>query len=456
MEKNKNNVKTIILIIIGILIALLIAMGVFFKLKVVGDPVTLTTMALEKLGDSFDKGNSPLVKISKIIDENDTYQMSLTGNATLPMEYGKLAFDMNVEDATELDEAIMDLSIKLDGTNALYLDGKLDKSALYFALAENASKYYYLTDVKYPDEIEGIEDINLDDFLDKFAESFKESFTKDDFVESEKEITVNDEKITAKQMSLKLTAENTKPVVEKFLNKILADEDLMEVLVELTGTTKAEIQTSFEELIANYGVDSENGDLTYNIYVYKNTAVRYELTDGETSIYYDDYKNTEFTMNMIDEYAENITLVIKEEKDNVKINLNSSNLVIEGNISEEKYDLTMTAEGTTIKLSGTEEFKEISREKEAEITSKGNLEITSEGATITVPFEFTVNVKAINNITKKDIINKVDINNMTEEQSNEFYTELSQIPLFSSLMTTSTPSYESGMEYDTSYETSVY
>lgn len=452
MEKKKNNVTTIILLIIGILIALLIAMGVYYKLKVVGDPITLTTMALEKVGNGLNNENSSLAKISKIIDENDTYQMSLTGNATLPMDYGKIDFAMNVEEATELEEAVMDLSINLDGTNALYLDGKLDKDALYFALVENASKYYYLTDLKYPEEIEGIEDISLDDFLDKFAESFKESFTKDDFSESEKEITVNGKKITAKQMSLKLTPENTKPVVEKFLNKILADEDLMEVLVESTGSTKEEIKTSFDELVDDYGIE----EITYNIYVYKNTAVRFELTDGETSIYYDDYKNAEFTMNMIDEYAEKITLVIKEYKDNLKINLNSSTLVIEGTISEEKYDLTITAEGTTIKLSGTEEFKEVSREKEAEITTKGNLEITSEGTTITVPFEFKMNVKAINNITKKNITNKIDINNMTEEQSNEFYTELSQIPLLSSLMTTSDPSYESSMEYDTSYETSIY
>lgn len=445
----KNNTKPIILGIIGVLVVLLIAMGIVYKLRA-GNPVTITTAALERLGEGVDK-KSNLGKIISFMEEADTLETSMTGEVKLPMDYGTINLDMLIAEDADDREAIMDLDVKLNGEKALYLEGQLDKDALYFAFKENASKYYYMTDLYYPE----IDDIDYEKMLNYFTKSFEEVVTKEDFKASKKEITVNDVKLNAKQYSLELSEKLAAQITNSVLNKILKDADLVEDLAKLAGMTESEIR---EELNNMKTSDEDLKKLSaeayalYNIYVAKNKAVRYEfadVNDANNKIYIDNYKNVEIVFNSVDSYNEKVAISIKEEKENWVINVDSSELKVVGTVSEEKYDLTITAEGMNIIISGTEEYK--FNKGNIELLEKGNIKITQDGASIEVPYEFTINLKDIDEVTLKNTTNKIDINNMTPEEETEFSNDLMQIPLISSLMSVDT-GYEDSTVTDYNYD----
>ena len=422
----KNNTKPIVLSIIGVLIVLLIVVGVIYKLKVVGDPVTLTTIALEELGEKLEDESS-YGKMYEFLADNDTVELNMTGNVTMPMDMGTISLDMMMQEDVDKREAIMDLDVKLDGEDAIYLEGQLDKDATYFAFKENSSKYYYLNDLKYPESSE----IDVDSFLDKFIESFKESVKKDNFVESEKEIIVNGETITAKQYSLKLTNNLTKTIMDKFFAKIENDKELMGDIVALTDYTEAELKEAFDTMIADVDA-SEEAEVYYNLYVYRNTAIRYEIADDASTIMIDDYKNAEITIKGTDSYDEEMVMSFKENKNVWDINLTSTDFTMNGSISEDKYSLTLKADGMTIKVDGTNSYKEINDGLDTIL--KGNISMEQEGTTVTIPYEFNINLKEIEKVTLKNITDKVDINNMTPEQETEFNNDLMQIPLMTMLM----------------------
>ncbi len=433
----KNNVKPIILAIIAILVVALIALGVFYKLRVVGNPVTLTAVALESLNERLEDGET-YGKFAAFLEDEDAFQFDMTGNVTLPMDYGSIAIDMFMQEDTDKKETVMDLDVKLNGKDAIYVEGQLDKNALYFAFKENALKYYYLPDLKYPDTNE----IDVDSFIDKFVESFRETIKKEDFMETEKEVTVNDTKINAKQYSLKLTNDLVIKLMDKFLEKIEADKELMRALTTLTKFTETELKDSFDSVIKEINVSE---DLFYNIYVYKNTAIRFELVDNESVIMIDDYKNSEITLKIIDDYGEEVFFVASERKNEWDLSLTSSDFSIIGTISEREYEITLTAKEVSIKVNGTNDYKEINDGLNAKLEGKVSME--QQGTTITIPYEFDIKLKEIEKVTLKDTTNKVDIDNMSEVENNEFISELNQIPIINMLMGDKSPDVPSG-SYD--------
>lgn len=421
----KNNTKPIVLIIIGLLIVLLIVLGVIYKIRVVGNPVNLTTTALRSLSNNFDR-NSNMGKLMSFTEEADTLETKMAGNVTLPMNYGIVSFDMLIQEDSDEEEAIMDLNILKDNVNQLHLEGQLDKSALYFALKENPIKYYYLKDIKYPEELE---EIDYEDLLEKFVMSFEEIVTKEDFIETEKEITVNGEVIKSKQYSLNLNQLLITKLTNKVIEKILIDEDLIEDLSSFTKMTEIELR----DLLESYKTDlttlesPDDVSFIYNVYVYRNTAVRFEFVDAldiESSIKFDNYKYLEILINLMDT---NISL---KHDDNIwTINGKSEDFKLIGTIEEEKYNINITTADVNMTLNGNQSFNY----DKAGITfsENGKLTISQEGASIEVPYDFNISFKEITRVNKKNTANKVDINNMTVEEENEFNMELSQIPLFS-------------------------
>ena len=439
-ENVKNNSrKNIVLIIIGVLIVIIGLLGVMWKIRM-SNPVTITTATLRGLAEGVD-GKSNLGKLINFMEEADTLETSMTGEVKLPMDYGTVALDMLIQEDADDREAIMDLDVKLNGEDALYVEGQLDRNALYFAFKKNVEKYYYLTDLYYPE----IEDIDIDELIDIFITSFGEVVTEKDFSETEKKITVNGEVLTAKQYSLNWTEKISARLLNKVLEKVLLEEDLIEDLAQLTDTTESELRKQIQENITSETAlkdMSEEATLVYSLYVYKNKAVRYEFTHvdyEEESIYVDNYKYTEFVINGTDDYGDKAIITLKEENNNWSINVDSTDVKVKGSISEEKYDITITAEDTEIVINGTEEYM-FARDN-IELIEKGNIKITQDGASIEVPYEFKIKLKDIENVAKKNITNKVDINNMTPEEETEFNNVLSQIPIMSLFISNSNPEY---------------
>jgi len=432
MENVKKDNKTIILVVIGLLLALLIAIGIGYKLRV-GNPVKLTTTALERLGKGIDK-RSNLGRLLNFMEDADAYELNMSGDVTLPMEYGTVALDMLVQEDVEDQEAVIELDVKLNDESALYLEGQLDRNALYYAFQKNASKYYYMNDLKYPE----IDELDYEDLLDYVTKSIEEVVKKEDFVESEKTITVSGKELKAKQYSLDLTEKLMAEITNKVIDKIVNDADMVESLAEFSSVTESEMRDNLvDSKISRDDLEelSSEAESVYNIYVAKNKAVRYELAEKanpNNNFYIDNYKYIEIGANLKDDYEEDIVVSIKENKDNWTVNVDSTELTVTGTISEEKYNLTVTAEGMSIIIAGTQDYK--FARNNVELIEKGNIKMAQDGASIEIPYEFNIDLKEIQDVTKKNIKNKVDINNMTEAEQNEFTSELMNIPLTSMLM----------------------
>lgn len=427
-ENVKNgNARPIILAIIGILIVVLIALGVVYKLRVVGDPVALTTIALEELGDNLENEQNYGL-ISDFLLDNDTVEANLTGNINMPMELGKLNINMLMQEDVDKKEAVMDLAVNLNGEEAIYLEGQLDREALYFAFKDNATKYYYLNDLTYPE----VEELDVDSLLDKFIESFKITVNKDDFIETNKEIEINNEKITAKQYSLKLTNDLSSELFDTFFKKVENDKEIMKELAVLAGDTEEELKREFASLINDIKNSEANDELYYNLYVYKNTAVRFEIVDSTSAVLIDEYKYSEVTIKGTDGYDEDIAITLKEADNGWDLKVASKDVAIEGKIAKGAYNLNVITNDMTVKVNGTSEEKELNESVEA--TLNGNVIIEQQGTSITIPYDFNIKLKEIENVTLKNTTNKVDMSNMTEVQQNEFYSDLMGIPIIEMIM----------------------
>ena len=206
----KSSARKILLTVLGVLIVVFLVIGVYYKLKVAGDPVILTNTALESLSESIEDSEN-YSNIAKFLADNDEFELTLTGDVTLPMNYGKLGIDLLFQEDSDARDAIMDLELKLNDKKALYLEGELNRNALYFAFDSSESKYYYLSDLVYPEEME---ELDLDSLIDKFKSSFRENVKSTDFQESTAKFNVNSKKIDAKKYSLKLTND----LISPFLN----------------------------------------------------------------------------------------------------------------------------------------------------------------------------------------------------------------------------------------------
>lgn len=420
----KINIRPIILIILGGLILLLIAIGIVFRYGILNNPVTLTTLALEKVSEKLDDERT-YGRLAEYFADEDTYEMNLNGKIMLPDNMGNLSIDTLLQQDNDREVAFMNFDMKLNNNDLLYLESQMDRQALYLSFKKNANKYYYTNELSY---IEGSE-IDFDSFTDKFIESFREVVRKEDFIQSEKEILINDISLKTKEYSLKLTTPLVKSIMERFFTKIEYDRELMHEIARDLNKTEIEIKDSFDATLNDINIDSE---LYYNLYVYKNNVVRFELIDDKNSIVLNDYKNPELNINIVDDFNEKATISIKENMRSWVVDIESSIIKITGSISEEKYDLNIKQEDLELKISGTNDYRVIHDGLKGVL--KGNITGTQAGNNINVSYEFNINLREIERVNLKDIYNKVDINNMTPSEEAELQKDIKEIPLVSILV----------------------
>lgn len=448
--KKKSNIKPIILTIIGLLILLLVALGVFYKMQI-NNPVNLTTAAIKRLGEGLSE-NSNFGKLIEFL-EDDAIETKMSGNIKLPMEYGTFVFDMLLQEDTEAREAIMDLDLSLNG-EAMHLESQLDQNALYFAFKENASKYYFMKDLYFPE----IEEIDYDRIVFYYATSFEEVVSKENFKESKNKITVNDENVNAKKYSLEVNQKLSSTIYNKTIDKILNDGEIINAIAKMGNITASEVKTALidEKVAETYLTEMANEpEFLYNIYVAKNKAVRYEFADVENRnnrIYFDNYKNVEFGL-VVDDSYDKINAYLKEQKGEWILKVDSEHLKVNGSISDKNYNVSMKSDYVNLDINGNQDYQFY--DDSVNLKEKGNIKISGDGVSLDIPYDFAITFKEIERVNRKNIIDKVDINNMTFEEEEALKNELLQIPLISKFIVTRTPEFEYNYNEEYFYENGI-
>jgi len=440
MEK-KNYTKPIIIVTIGLLVALLIIIGFAYK-SITNNPVKITSAVLEiiKEGDYL---NNNFAKVLDFIEDADALETKMDGKVTLPMDYGVVNLDLLLQNNNDARKALMNLNLDINGSS-MYLEGQLDRNSILFAFKENAPKYYYTTDIQYQE----IPDLDYEDIIDYIKESFQEIVKNDDFKESSKNIFINDKNLKTKQYSLGISEQLVARVTNRIVEKVLNDYELVNSIAKISGYTEYEIRAELNNLkVPVDQIPDLNTEIEafYNIYVSKNRPVRFEFvtSNDDNNLYFDNYQNIEIGFDYTDEYNQKTTLIIKENNDNWTLNLDSEDLQINGTINDNKYYLSLNYGDVSVIIDCTADFAINSNN--ISILEKGLIKITQSGTSIEIPFEFNIKYKEINKVNFKNIINKVDINNMNSKEAQEFQNELLQIPLISSLISLSTSNY--GVSY---------
>ena len=434
-EKKKKNGKG--KIIIGILIIVAIAaIAGFIGYK------TYTSSPYNLFKSAINSGYSEFSNMLKIAKEN-TFEYDLE-NETIKLN-GNVKFDTNIDELK-------------DFTNYTYsfntgLDVKNKKIELGLGISENSDKLIellaYVLDNKaylkseqlfdriiYADAEDEIDfdsyvyendfEVNYDD-LDYIVKKVKDyainSIDKEKLSKESVEITINGEKLKVNSNSYNLDAETMKNTIKSIIDAMLEDKELIEKLVNLSGTTEDEVKSTLEEA---KDVDlSTYEDSIINIYTkgFANTIVGFSIySDGEEVLFYSDYNNiTKWELYNVEVNSEEAFTTIECEGDVCNINIGDDSDYLKLKITNENdkkttidYDFSFAS--YDIKVNGTVTFEQVEKtdkKMSAKVDFSVKANIAGEEFTFDVNLDANMEIGAkIGDVNTNNAINAEDL---TEE-----------------------------------------
>lgn len=414
MEKGGTGRK-VLLAIIGVLVVVLIVLGYLIYSKGPSSKnVYLRTI------DEF--SNS----VSKAIDKTDlnklqelNYNLSFNLNSTNSeyKEIAKIINNIKLNASLEEDYKNKKANVNLDVlyNNSSMIDGNIyiNGKDLY---AELPSLYSKL--IKVPTD----ETINLDELwnaynkdnyktiLNELTKIVKNNLKEEYFTSSDEKITVLGKEANTSKQVLTLTGENMYDLENNIINDILNNDKLLKAL---SDTSNIEVNDLKEELNRTKSeLTKEDSKLVVELYLNKsNQKLEYAVmnTDSEKlelSKTSDDTFNILVNSEKIGSIAflkNGIDLIIDYENTNINLKL-----------SEESLNITAKTEeaNISIKLNGNEQ--------------KGktvvNVNIPSEKIDLTINVDYEI--KSIKSVKAKDYSNYVELDKMTEDDYNGIMTKL--------------------------------
>lgn len=441
-EKKDRNRK-IKFILGGIFLVLAVAAGLW--------------MGFEKLGNKKENkvDTSPLGIYSSVI--NDSYD--IFNKLLKSIKSGNLGFDFANEPykmeasakiASSMDELkpltgytytfnggmdyknkkfVMDLGIS-NGTNELTVSMANVNNYLYLKSTDIYSKVINLGKFDVFEEIQdefginynlilGSEEypITIEDFeylLETYKNMLVDSFDKDYFTEEEEEITNSGKDIKVNKITYKLDKKNIERTVKFFIDKMLENDKLLDILAEATEVSKTEIVESLEEakedinytgediLIVVYA-NKDGNILEANLVVEDTKIVKYEVENGLKSITIDDGE---------------AKLIYKETSDNnynlkfIESSTEMLDLKIYSSSSDFKADYNVNVDG--VKLSGKIELTNVKENNnKTSFDYNFSIDTTVAGEKIDLAVNGSVSME-FTDISVFDTSSSVNINSLTE------------------------------------------
>ena len=275
--KPKKSKKTALTIIICSIVVVALAVGGFFAYKMFmgKNPVKVTSNAIRGLKDSIVDVKEDNSEVSKIID-GGAFEIDSSIKVDLSQINGeKYTANLLVQADTEDETVKFDIKAKDKYSTIIDLSALIEGAKAYFKFNDTMSNYYYakLEDVTSEMDIEklpAIPDYKWEKLIDYLADSFEGAFSNKDFEKEKEELTIGGKDVKVNKYTANVDEVKLKAIVDKFLDKVASDKDLMEVIATLTETDESEIKDAINQE-KNTKV-SECGEVSFDYSVYVTTS----------------------------------------------------------------------------------------------------------------------------------------------------------------------------------------
>lgn len=392
-----NNIGRIVVIVVLLLLMIVLGFGGYVFYKYNNSPKVLFVKTLSNYsllkGDSNDVSNF----VSKL---KDGYTVSLNNNVKIKSgkeEIMNALFNIKLTNNYEKKLASLDINFDDNNGSVINLNSLIEENRTYLKLNDIFDKYYYFEEDNSSmfEDSEIIDDIEV---IRVISKSFNTFFTDDKFkkenVDDNVKITIDmSDKDFYDLINLIVNDLKSSKVLEAYANKELTIEDINKGLDDFINELKSDLNL-------------ESNDITYSYSIYEknNKLVKQEFGIQGISI-------------IIEGYTKGNIYVYDEGK-----------VVVTGNYNKNYLKLSYKEDGLNLNLSI--DYK--NNTSTSELDSNYNIVLRINELTISDYVKLNINDnKEILEIDKE---NSKMIDDITDEEEEQIYNKLFEIPLISSYM----------------------
>lgn len=431
--KKQNKKVTIFAILLSIISIGLLVFG--FSLVSSDKVVLLQSISnlYGKLEDSFENNSELLDKIatSKNIGIRSTMNYSYDGSSA--------GLSLNYLENKDSKKSKLDLDVTINNEKLIGGDVALSDDNVYFSVDDITPNYYY-TAFEYMSFISGLKSDDYDKILDILKESITDNVSDDNIKKEKVTISYNEKDKKVNKITYEITNESLKNAITNFVNSLKKDKTLVENIASYLNMETDEVIKSLDDFLDEIVVEEEKVLYNYIVYYYGfNKIVGYELVELET--------NTTLEYNIQDKESiilsqENVQILVLNIQNNKQkyvfdgfITSEENEVKFYGSLSGNNLIFSFVSEGTEIKANITSS----NLEKDNSFTTTNNIILSSvvdgEETQLGV-LDFSTEYYFGEEVSV-NLNNSVDINYITEEETQIIYNNLMNHPIYqlvSSLM----------------------
>ena len=404
-------------IIVGIVLAIVvIVVGCFLYVKMTYTASSFLNQNSKKINAFVNEAFEGITFNKDYLENIDEYDISsdaklkLTTNATDLKNFNNLEIGLKTESSLKNNYVSLDVNLKQDkaslrGTitvdnNKIYLDSKdlLDKT-----LTTTSEENLFGSVEDLENTLKSFSSISdLEDAINNLVKYLFEALKEADLSTKYNGLNV--------VYTYEINDNNKEKIIDKFKSLIKDDELSLE-------NVKIVVEVSiFGNKIENFTITSEDMEVK-GVRTKGNT---YEVTSGEEKF------NLEVTKEKIvisgnDEYNEPFNLKIEVKDKKIEMNLKSSTTVFNMTLINKKNtsNIKLIIEAEGLKVDGNIDVTTDNKNKKEDLTGKINVSYSDYNITLDISSKSEYGKNIIN---KKDYKDAVDINDITEKDSNTLMT----------------------------------
>ena len=414
-------------LIIGIIVLIVLIIGGVVGFIVFKELNTPKTRFLKTMNKYLESNNidSNVIDIYELFKDGAT--LNIDSNLSVKSNDEELLsgkININFVDNPSSSNRYINVSFDDNNDSVINFESYLNDNKIYFTMKDIFDKYYF-TGLEYIK----IYDENVKKLKDNVSKSLDSYFTNDKFVLSKEEgyskISVS---LSDKDLNdlLILILENLKndDALSLFVDEDMSLEDIRKGIDDHINSIKENIEYQSDEKI-----------YTYNVYSKGSTLVKQEII------------------------VDNVKLVIEGETSGNITLLSDDTVILTGSYDKDKLNLNVSDNDINFDFSLT--FSENITKDNADANYNLVVKTKSEEDEIVISADVKLGITKDNTIPKVDISNAKDVSDITNEEIQNIYTKLSEVPMLApyfsmfSGLGDSDYSYDSDYDYDYSYDYST-
>ena len=404
-------------LIIGIIVLIVLIIGGVVGFIVFKELNTPKTRFLKTMNKYLESNNidSNVIDIYELFKDGAT--LNVDGNLSVKSNDEELlSGKININFVDNPSSSNRYINIKFDDNkdSILNFESYLNDNKVYFTMKDIFDKYYF-TGLEYIK----IYDENVKKLKDNVSKSLDSYFTNDKFILSKEEgyskisVSLSDKDLNNLLILILGNLKND-DALSLFVNEDMSLEDIRKELDDEINSIKENLEYQSDEKI-----------YTYNVYSKGSTLVKQEIIVDDIKLVIEGETSGNITLLSDD------TVILTGSYDKDKLNLNVSD-------NDINFDFSLTFNNNITKDNVAANYNLVIKTK-------------SEEDELVVNADLELGITKDNTIPKVDISNATDISDITNEEIQNIYTKLGEVPMLSLYFSMFSGLGDSDYSYDDDY-----